>query len=153
MTTQTPTESAQAAAMTRLILETFRLNGALLTAGDALVADIGLTSARWQVMGGIALKPDPRPVAWIADDMGLSRQAVQRIVNDLQKAGLVELRPNPRHARAKLVALTEAGARVLDQAAQRQVLWVEALAQGLTEAQITAAANLTATIADRLQGS
>ncbi|GAA6189198.1 MarR family winged helix-turn-helix transcriptional regulator [Litorivita sp. NS0012-18] len=153
MTTQTPTESTQAAAMTRLILEVFRLNGALLAASDALVADIGLTSARWQVMGGIALKPDPRPVAWIADDMGLSRQAVQRIVNDLQKAGLVELRPNPHHARAKLVALTETGAQVLDQAAQRQVIWAEALVQGLAEGQITAAADLTAAIADRLQGS
>src|ERR1700730_12021253 len=32
-------------AWTELILETFRLNGRLLAAGDALVADAGLTSA------------------------------------------------------------------------------------------------------------
>ena len=37
--------------ITDLILETFRLNGQLLAAGDALVSDVGLTSARWQVLG------------------------------------------------------------------------------------------------------
>jgi hypothetical protein len=50
-------------AVTQLVLETFRLNGCLLIAGDALVADIGLTSARWQVLGAIALSPMPLPVA------------------------------------------------------------------------------------------
>jgi hypothetical protein len=57
-------------AMTELILETFRLNGRLLAAGDALVADVGLTSARWQVLGAIALAPVPQPVAHIARNMG-----------------------------------------------------------------------------------
>lgn len=53
-------------AVTELILETFRLNGRLLAAGDALVANIGLTSARWQVLGAIALSPVPLPVAHLA---------------------------------------------------------------------------------------
>jgi hypothetical protein len=39
--------------ITDLILETFRLNGELLTAGDRLVADLSLTSARWQVLGAV----------------------------------------------------------------------------------------------------
>ena len=50
-------------ALTELILETFRLNGRLLAAGDALVRDLGLTSARWQILGAIALSPVPLPVA------------------------------------------------------------------------------------------
>jgi hypothetical protein len=45
--------------MTGLIIEVFRLNGDLLAAGDFLVGDIGLTSARWQVLGSIALSPVP----------------------------------------------------------------------------------------------
>jgi hypothetical protein len=40
-------------ATTELVLEIFRLNGELIAMGDALVGDIGLTSARWQVMGAI----------------------------------------------------------------------------------------------------
>jgi hypothetical protein len=42
---------------TELVLEIFRLNGVLLTQGDRLVDDIGLTSARWQVRGAAALSP------------------------------------------------------------------------------------------------
>src|SRR5205814_345438 len=55
--------------VTELILEVFRLNGRLLAAGDRLVADLGLTSARWQVLGAIALASSPMPVAWIARNM------------------------------------------------------------------------------------
>ena len=62
-------------AVTELVLETFRLNGQLLAAGDALVAKVGLTSARWQVLGAIALSAAPLPVAHIARNMGLTRQA------------------------------------------------------------------------------
>ncbi len=144
--------SDSASAMSQLILEVFRLNGALLEAGDDLVSDIGLTSARWQVMGGIAFSEEPRPVAWVAQDMGLSRQAVQRIVNDLQKAGLVELRPNPRHARAKLVMLTQEGKHRLTLASQRQAVWVEKLTQDMTAEHLENAAISMRAASDRLLG-
>ena len=53
-------------ALTDLFLAVFRLNGRLLAAGDHLVSDLGLTSARWQVLGAIAHAPSPQPVAWRA---------------------------------------------------------------------------------------
>jgi hypothetical protein len=60
-----------------LIIEIFRINGRLLAAGDRLVADLGLTSARWQVIGAIAIAGQPQTVPAIARTMGLTRQAVQ----------------------------------------------------------------------------
>src|SRR5260221_4680783 len=87
--------------VTELILEIFRTNGRLLAAGDALVADIGLTSARWQVLGAIALSPVPLPVAHIARNMGLTRQAVQRLANEMARDGLVRFMANPHHRRAR----------------------------------------------------
>lgn len=42
--------------------------------------------------------------------LALSRQFVQRMVNDAAAAGYVELRRNPAHRRSSLVALTDAGA-------------------------------------------
>ena len=39
--------------ITELILETFRLNGVLLDAGNQIPKPFGLTRARWQVMGAI----------------------------------------------------------------------------------------------------
>ena len=108
------------AVLTELIIEIFRLNGRLLAAGDALVADLGLTSARWQVLGPIAQSPVPLPVAHIARNMGLTRQAVQRLANELEGDGLVRFAPNPHHQRAKLVLLTARGKSAYDAAMKRQ---------------------------------
>src|SRR5262245_22580557 len=103
-------------ALTGIILDLFRLNSLLLTAGDRLVAQLGLTSARWQILGAIVHAERAQPVAWLARDMGANRQNVQRIVNDLHKEGLVVFAANPHHQRAQLVVLTEAGRRAFDAA-------------------------------------
>src|SRR5262245_55844783 len=100
------------ALLTDLILEVFRLNGVLLAEGDRLVADLGLTSARWQVLGAVALAEAPMPVAWIARNMGLTRQAVQRVVNELSVEGVLDFADNPHHRRAKLVVLSDRGAKL-----------------------------------------
>jgi DNA-binding MarR family transcriptional regulator len=94
---------------TELVLEIFRLNGELIAMGDALVGELGLTSARWQVMGAIALAETPLPIAQIARNMGLTRQAVQRVANELEGEGFLRFAPNPNHQRAKLVLLTRKG--------------------------------------------
>ncbi len=132
-------------AITNLVLETFRLNGRLLVAGDALVADVGLTSARWQVLGAMALSPVPLPVAHIARNMGLTRQAVQRIVNEMEHEGFVRFGPNPHHQRAKLVLLAPRGKAAYDAAMKRQRPWASNLANGSSTKQIeTATATLRA---------
>lgn len=96
-------------ATTELVLEIFRLNGELIAMGDALVGELGLTSARWQVVGAIALARTPLPIAQIARNMGLTRQAVQRVANDLEGEGFIRFAPNPNHQRAKLALLTRKG--------------------------------------------
>ncbi len=53
-----------------MILDLFRLTSAVLAAGDRLVAPLGLTSARWQVLGAIVSAERPQPVAWLARDLG-----------------------------------------------------------------------------------
>ncbi|BBE74672.1 MarR family winged helix-turn-helix transcriptional regulator [Oharaeibacter diazotrophicus] len=94
-----------------LVLEVFRLNGALLASGDALTRPLGLTSARWQVLGAVAGDGEGATVSRIARGMGLARQSVQRVVDDLADAGLVALEDNPHHKRARLVVLTDEGRR------------------------------------------
>src|SRR6266542_6797188 len=101
--TRTHAHTPQGQALTSLILQIFTLNGRLLTAGDRLAGPVGLTSARWQVLGAIALAASPQPVANLARNMGLTRQAVQRTVNELSAEGFVGFDANPHHQRAKLV--------------------------------------------------
>src|SRR3954453_7021785 len=114
-------------AVTRLIMDLFGLNNRMLAAGDRLVAGLGLTSARWQILGTIVAAERPQPVAWLARDMGANRQNVQRIVNDLEKDGLIAFEPNPHHRRAQLVVLTDKGHRTYDDAIKLydpQVNWL-----------------------------
>src|SRR5262245_44820223 len=144
-----PKHTCGGAAATALIVETFRLNGRLLDAGDDLVRDIGLTSARWQVLGAIAASPVPLPVSHIARNMGLTRQAVQRLANDLEQGGLVRFSPNPHHERAKLVTMTERGSRAFAAAMARQVPWVNKLARGLEADDIAAAVRVLAVMRQR----
>jgi len=141
------------AGLTELILETFRLNGRLLAAGDTLVRDLGLTSARWQVLGAVALSPAPLPVSHIARIMGLSRQGVQRIANELEAHGTIRFAPNPHHKRAKLVVLTEQGRALYEGAAERQEPWATDLADGLPSAAIEAATELLRTVRNRLEAA
>lgn len=137
--------------LTDLILETFRTNGELLTAGDRLVADLNLTSARWQVLGAIGMAATALPVAHIARNMGLSRQAVQRLVNEMEAQDLVQFAPNPHHQRAKLVVMTALGQVTFGAAMERQGPWADALADGLGAAEIDAAFHVLRTIRARLQ--
>jgi DNA-binding MarR family transcriptional regulator len=139
------------AAITDLVLETFRLNGRLLASGDALVADLGLTSARWQVIGAMALSPVPLSVAQIARNRGLTRQAVQRLANEMEADGLMRFAPNPHHQRAKLVVLTAAGKSAFAAAMKRQGAWASDLGAGLDPRKIAAAAAMLRSVRQRLE--
>ena len=119
---------------TDLVLELFRLNGRLLAAGDRLSKPIGLTSARWQVLG--AIQEQERSVAQIARKMGLARQNVQRLADALEKEGMVAYAPNPDHQRAKLVCLTEDGRRAFEKVGRRQVTWANQVATCVSDSEM-----------------
>ena len=118
-------------ALTDLMLDLFRLNSRVLAAGDRLVADLGLTSARWQILGAVVTAERPQPVAWLARDLGANRQNVQRIVNDLHGEGLVAFETNPHHRRAQLVVLTDKGKQAFEAAMRLQAPWINGLSEGL----------------------
>ncbi|MHC2337329.1 MarR family winged helix-turn-helix transcriptional regulator [Bradyrhizobium sp. USDA 4454] len=138
-------------ALSSLILDLFRLNSLLFTSGDRLVAGLGLTSARWQILGAIVAAERPQPVAWLARDLGAARQNVQRIVNDLERDGLVTFETNPHHRRAQLVVLTEKGRQAFDAAMRLQLPWVNGLADGLSMKDIEAMSGVVSTLRGRLE--
>ena len=137
--------------MTALILDVFRLNGRLLLSGDRLVSDLGLTSARWQILGAIAYAERPESVAWHARAMGVHRQGIQRIVNELEKEGIVEFQPNPNHKRAHLIVLTQKGYRLYEAAIARQIPWVNELSEGLSPDDIATAQQVIDLLKGRLE--
>ncbi|WP_375691999.1 MarR family winged helix-turn-helix transcriptional regulator [Pseudooceanicola sp. LIPI14-2-Ac024] len=123
----------------RLIFEVLRLGGRLAAAGDALVGDLGLSSARWQVLSTAAFGPDRLTVSGIARSLGQARQSVQRVVNELEAAGFVAMQDNPAHQRARLVTPTDGGRKVLAEAEARRIDWTASIAQALADTDVAAA--------------
>jgi DNA-binding MarR family transcriptional regulator len=137
--------------LTDLMLDFFRLNSLIQTSGDRLVARLGLTSARWQILGAIVGAERPQPVAWLARDLGANRQNVQRIINDLHREGLVAFETNPHHRRAQLVVLSDKGRRTFDEAMELQAPWINELSDGLSVKDIATVHRVIKTLRAKLE--
>ena len=144
--------TANAEALTDFILMMFRTNNLAVGWGDRLVAPVGLTSARWQVMGAVVAAERPQPVAWLARDLGASRQNIQRIVNDLEKEGLVVFAPNPHHRRAHLVVLTDKGTQTFDDTVRLYNPRINELSVGFSIKDIQTAYRVMTELRRRLEG-
>jgi DNA-binding MarR family transcriptional regulator len=136
---------------TEVILSTFRLNGLLIAAGDELAAEYGLTSARWQVLGAIALAKAPLTVPHVARRMGLARQTVHTTVNHLLADGLVELVPNADHRRSQFVRLTKRGDAAYRAIDEKYSVWINQLAGGLRVSDLTVVAQALRELCRRLE--
>jgi DNA-binding MarR family transcriptional regulator len=148
-----PARSATGDAATAVVLSTFRANGAFLAAGDRLAAANGLTSARWQVLGALALAGRPLTVPQVARRMGLTRQSVQASVNRLLGDGLVEAADNPDHRRSPLIRPTARGDATYAALQRRQARWIEALADGIDPAELATAERVLRQLTERLEAT
>ncbi|HMD55955.1 MAG TPA: MarR family transcriptional regulator [Solirubrobacteraceae bacterium] len=145
-----PNRTAEGQAATDVVLETFRANGGFLGAGDLLASAVGLTSARWQVLGALGLAGRPLTVPQIARRMGLTRQSVQATVKQLLAEALVEPQENPDHKRSPLIRPTELGHEKYADLDRRQISWINGLAAGLNAAELTITAGVLRQLTSRL---
>lgn len=118
--------------ISRLIAATHRAHDALISADDKLLSDLGLSHARARILATLAEQDGPRTVSQLARVLGVARQGVQRLADDLAAAGFIAFHDNPDHARAKLARLTEAGSSAHAEAERRRAAWAEGLAAGLS---------------------
>lgn len=100
--------------LTELVLNVFRANGALSSWGDEFAAVAGLSTARWQMLGAVALAAQPMTAPRLAARMGMTRQGAQKQLNVLVQEGLVETLANPAHRRSPQYLLTPRGRTVFD---------------------------------------
>jgi len=122
-------------ALSELGLAVFRVNGLLLQWGDLLVAPVGLTSARWQMLGALALSEVPLTSPQVGSAMGVTRQGAQKQLNALQELGLVEPKPNPAHKRSPVYRLTPEGRALYAKAEQLWARETAVMAKKLTPEQ------------------
>jgi len=144
--------TAVAEALTDFILTMFRASNLTQGWGDRVVAPLGLTSARWQILGAIVATERPQPIAWLARDLGASRQNIQRIVNDLVKEGLVVFAANPHHRRAQLVVLTAKGRQTFDTTIRLYNPRINELSDGFSIEDVQTAHRVMSELRHRLEG-
>lgn len=77
-------------------------------------------------------------VPQMARAQDLSRQFVQRMVNDAKDAGFVELIANPSHRRSWLVRLTDTGRAAIEAVTRRELDLMRRVEGDLTGAELTA---------------
>jgi len=102
-------ETPQSLLVTDLIRSALRLASKSNKHGNELVKHLGLTSARWQTLGELLFAVSPLTVSQLARQMGISRQAVQRLVNDMAKDHLVGFKENRSDLRADFVVISKIG--------------------------------------------
>ena len=149
MTKRTPT-TADTFAL--LIADVYDAAGVLRRLGERTAATEGQTQARWQVLSVISEADWTVPMT--ADRLGTSRQAVQRIANELVDEGLAAFDDNPRHRRSPFLRLTPDGRGTLDAITERARERNRAVLNHLQGADVTAIRTalkeLTATVRAQL---
>jgi len=140
----------EAESLTKIILTVFSVNGCLLDAGDKLVEPLKLTSARWQVMGAVALADKQLTAPQIAGAMGITRQGVQKQVNVMVKEGLLTLHPNSGHKKSPFIALSKLGAQVYKKVDRLQTDWANRLATGISSKDLQVTLRTLETVRERL---
>lgn len=99
-------------AFSLLVADVFDAAGVMRRYGEQVAASAGQTQARWQLMSVVSSGDWTVPMA--AERLGTSRQAVQRIANELVGERLATFAENPRHRHSPFLHLSRKGAHLLD---------------------------------------
>jgi DNA-binding MarR family transcriptional regulator len=103
-----------------------RLFRAMAGRADEYLAELGITAADRAVLEFLSAG-EPLTVPEIAARYHVSRQHVQVTVNRLAEKALIVTRPNPRHKRSPLIAISAAGRRLFSRVRRREAAIVEQL--------------------------
>ncbi len=143
-------ESQKGLMFSDIVLEVFKLGGILISKGDQMGMEYGVTSARWKILGAIFLAGEPQTVPQIAKRMGLTRQAVQRLVDAMQKDDLLLFHKNPDHKRAKLIDLTDLGKEIFIKLDEKQSKQAIAHSSNLSQAELETALSVLKKMSDAI---
>jgi DNA-binding MarR family transcriptional regulator len=135
--------------MALLVADIYEAAGLLRRSGEATAGAEGQTQARWQLLSVVS--ESPLSVAQAARRLGITRQGVQRVANDLVREDLAVFRSNPDHRSSPLLALTPAGQETLKRITTRAAEVHESLTAEIPQSEITAARALLHRLMDQMR--
>ena len=104
-------DRTRTAAYRLLIANVYELAAVSRRASESIAAEHGVTVTQWHAMS--VLSDDDVTVPAIARRLGVTRQAVQRVADQLVSSGHVEPRKNPSHSSSPVMHLTDLGHQTL----------------------------------------
>lgn len=120
----------------------FILHNLVMRVGDRLVSDLGLTSARWLLLGVLEKFDQPPTLSELSQDGLLTRQNVSRMVAAMEGEGLVERFTQQGRGRSVFVRMTQHGADVLERAEDAARQFAAGFLPGVSAAEVEQAERL-----------
>lgn len=114
---------------------------------DASAREFGVTGPQWRVLGTLRHKPGLTQ-ALLAAELEVEAITAGRMIDRLQKAGLVERRPDPADRRAWQLYPTAAAEHLLDRLQRTAEVVIETALAGFTAADSQALAGLLTRVRD-----
>jgi len=119
-----------------LLMQLVRTQARITKRLDQYLSAQGISLTEYQVLQTLASAPDHQMRRIdLAEAVNLSASGVTRLLNPMEKIGLVRKEASPRDARVSLVALTKAGSRTLAESRSRVEQCADAVLQPLDAAQ------------------
>lgn len=117
-----------------------RASRALTRIYDEVLRSLGIQASQLMLLNAVAVSGESgMPMGRLADFLVMDRTTLSRNVRPLEKAGFVRVARSPTDARARLVLLTPAGQRLIEEALP---LWTQAHEQVVAALGTEAAAEL-----------
>ncbi len=120
------------------------------SSADAAHADLGITAALRAVLERLA-RGGPQTVPDMARARNVSRQHIQKIVDGLGEAGLIDMKANPAHKRSPLIVLSAEGRTLFAIIEKREVAILAGIGKILQGDNLAAATKTLKTLTGALQ--
>lgn len=114
-TTQVPYQTTILVRDSCLCLHVQRAARALARRFDDALRPIGLTNGQFSLMMSLN-RPEPAGMASVSSLLAMDRTTLTAALKPLQRRGLINITPDPKDGRSRLLALTSAGTRLLAKA-------------------------------------
>ncbi|MGQ3673957.1 MarR family winged helix-turn-helix transcriptional regulator [Xanthobacter sp. TB0139] len=87
----------------------------------------------------------------IAARLEIKRQYVQLMVNETLTCGFTEQRPNPRHMRSPLLALTDRGHDLIDDIIAKELALMQKIGAGFSDEEVSTALEVILAVTEKLK--
>ena len=108
-----------------LAFQIFRIHHLIQENSEWLFNDLGVTHSRARIIIGLSKQNKPTSISELARSIGLTRQAVQRLANQMIEEDILCIDQDSQSNKSKLLQLTDVGLTLYAEIRRRRNLLIE----------------------------